>query len=364
MDSRNNKDKKKNMQTSLGYIEIDAYGTSNTDDEEESEYAIIEHHFMLQYDLEHMSEQKESSKKTTASSQSQKKHTTTTSQSSSSTESFSDASSLSSSDFNLKILFVLQQDFLFEYIAIKKVYLVRPRASPNIELALKIVKDSQCERSSYIPIELRILSHIRDQDQSGYLQRLEGFIRNSHGYAFLSPYISTNLKDICKLRNMSENPKEIKNLMYQLLCAIKSLHDLRVIHRDVKHSNILWQNDKLVLIDYDNATWDSPMRKHFTTLGTVGYMAPEILSFERDLQDKPCYYDAKIDIYSAGVVFGALLFSVPESDVSEIYVRVMRQKASTLLADPYAADLLLHMIEIDPSRRPDANTLLTHIYFH
>ena len=55
--------------------------------------------------------------------------------------------------------------------------------------------------------------------------------------------------------------------------------------------------------------------------------------------------------------------NIQEEDVSEVYIRVFRHKATTLLADPKAADLLLHMLDVDPQRRPTAHMLLSHPYF-
>lgn len=340
----------------LGRQEVDAFGSSDTDSEEECQYDCVVYHLLHQYDMDDPDERKE-----TDVGMKKQKHTLPLNEQ----EVIIENMEQSSQELETKILFALQHDFVFEWISTKNIYLAHTRDKETCNLVLKIVKDDKCLiQKGYVPMELRILSHIFDnRGLSQNLQELRGFLVVPGGYAFLSPF-AANLRDLSKQRDFAHLVHEIKEIIYQLLIALKNLHAMGVIHRDVKQSNILWENNTLTLIDYDLATWDQQGRKHFAVYGTLGYIAPEILQFERDLSGNPRYYDSKIDIYSAGVVFGSLLFNIIENDVSEIHVRAFRQKANELLPnEPLAANLLLSMIDINPERRPSAHTLLQHQFF-
>lgn len=363
------------LRSGLNMAEIDACGGSNTDTEEQCDYDLIVYHLQHQYDMDTPDIEEKVSDKSSFESDidddddnvlqpveensvnSKSVHVNVVQNTT--TTIYQDRQEL-----HQKVLFDLQDDFVFEWVSTNNMYIARPRADPQKKLALKIVKDRDCEKEGYFPIELRILSHIRNNWSSARnLQQLSGFLTTPRGYAFLSPF-ANDLRELCKHRDFAQSPQEIKRIMRELLRAIDSLHGMDVIHRDVKQSNILWQDNNLTLIDYDLGTWNGNGRKHFSVQGTLGYIAPEILQFERDQSDRPHYYDSKIDIYSAGVVFGSLLFNVPENDISEVYVRAFRQNASLLLAsDPLAVDLLLHMIDVIPACRPSASTLLQHQYF-
>jgi serine/threonine protein kinase len=76
------------------------------------------------------------------------------------------------------------------------------------------------------------------------------------------------------------------------------------MHRDIKPENLILENTdnmkvnwyiKLVLADFGLSDHINNKNKIFTRCGTPGYVAPEILN------DLP--YEAKVDVFSAGVIF-------------------------------------------------------------
>lgn len=372
------------LQSVLDEAAIDANGGSSTDTEEESDFGLVVYQLFHQYDMDDMEHKSDDESLVAAS------HTSINGQDD---ENDDDTTPVDTKqkisagnetkeneearkqeeqrqryedrqELDQKILFDLQNDFVFEWVSTTKLYIARPRTDPTKKWAIKIVKDNQCRKKDYFPMELRVLSHIRRNALlSKNLQQLQCFLTQPNGYAFFSPF-AENLCDLSKHRVFAQSPQEIKRIMRELLLAIDSLHNMNVIHRDIKQSNILWQNNVLTLIDYDLATWNQQGRKHIAVQGTLGYIAPEILQFERDVQGTPKFYNNKIDIYSAGVVFGSLLLNVPENDVTEIYVRAFREHAHALIPnDPFAVNLLLLMIDLNPNSRPPAHTLLKHDYF-
>lgn len=141
------------------------------------------------------------------------------------------------------------------------------------------------------------------EEQAEVYQCLKGII-NSHlpdilyiGTAFIAEeYISgTSLKD--KTDNGKLTLKEVKDILKQLLPVIQQLHQDRIIHRDIKASNIMSDgHGKYYLTDFDIAIKQGTNSE---TAGTAGYAPPEQYGY------KDC--DARSDIYSIGVLMNVLL---------------------------------------------------------
>lgn len=109
-----------------------------------------------------------------------------------------------------------------------------------------------------------------------------------------------NLQSILDARGMLA-PEKARHYMEQLCDALTDLHELGIIHRDVKPENILiGPNDTLCLIDYDIArTIKEEAPRDTRLLGTQGYAAPEQFGFQQT--------DARTDLYGAGVLYNMML---------------------------------------------------------
>ena len=70
--------------------------------------------------------------------------------------------------------------------------------------------------------------------------------------------------------------------MRDVLTALVHMHERGVLYRDLKPSNVMWNDTegKAIVIDFDVATFWNPTQRHHRCLGTDGYIAPEIISCE------------------------------------------------------------------------------------
>ncbi|KAJ5232983.1 hypothetical protein N7468_005939 [Penicillium chermesinum] len=103
--------------------------------------------------------------------------------------------------------------------------------------------------------------------------------------------------------------------MYQIMRGLKYVHSAGVVHRDLKPSNILVnENCDLKICDFGLARLQ---KTHMTGyVSTRYYRAPEIMLTWRR-------YNAKVDIWSAGCIFGEMMLGKPllpgKSHIDQFY---------------------------------------------
>jgi len=118
----------------------------------------------------------------------------------------------------------------------------------------------------------------------------------------------------CHPNGLSED--QVRGLMFDLVEGIQQLHSQRVIHRDLKLSNILLDHDmRAKIADFGLArivNEDSTAQEPFTFCGTPNYISPEILA------QRP--YGLSSDIWSLGCVFLTLLTGTPPFAVPSLSV--------------------------------------------
>jgi serine/threonine protein kinase len=98
---------------------------------------------------------------------------------------------------------------------------------------------------------------------------------------------------VYKNKAFSENLSRF--YFHQLVDTLDFLHTLNICHRDLKPENLLIDEEhNLVLSDFGYAKQQKEIGLTKTRLGTIGYVAPEIMMGE-------LYDPVKADIFSAGV---------------------------------------------------------------
>lgn len=165
------------------------------------------------------------------------------------------------------------------------------------------------------------------------------------------------LFDLKKKQNLPLKTKQ--KIFYQVLLAVKYLHENDIIHRDIKPENIFLdkkKNVKLGDFGWSRKLVKGEVRKTFC--GTYEYMAPEIL--ENKQQSKA------VDVWSVGV----LLYELMEGkspfagkNMIKIYQKIMQQKITfSIDVDPDLINLLMRILTLKVNKRPTIEEILQSSY--
>ena len=119
-------------------------------------------------------------------------------------------------------------------------------------------------------------------------------------------YLDHDVKTLMLTMRQTFTQAEVKCLVLQLLRGVAFMHANWVIHRDLKTSNLLMNNEgRLVICDFGMARlYGEPLRPYTQPVVTLWYRAPELLLGSR-------VYGPAVDVFSVGCIFAELLTKKP-----------------------------------------------------
>lgn len=232
--------------------------------------------------------------------------------------------------------------------------------------------------------EIRILKKIRHEN----IITLVDIKRKGLILYIVFEYMKYDLNKLIEQRMFSI--LEIRNVIFQILKGIEYLHRIKYIHRDMKSSNILVdENLNIKIADFGLARTFN--RDGYTPdLVTLWYRPPEMLFGSNN-------YSEKIDIWGIGCILGEMLVRVPifkgKSEINQLekiiqicgsinertlpgvslhpnFKKYNLPQAPNRLQthfkeyDPVAVDLLSKLLIIDPNNRISSIEALNHDFFN
>ncbi|EEF32385.1 ATP binding protein, putative [Ricinus communis] len=260
-------------------------------------------------------------------------------------------------------------------------------------VALKKVRfdNFQPESIRFMAREILILRRLDHPN----IIKLEGIItsRLSSSIYLVFEYMEHDLAGLSSSPDVKFSESQVKCYMKQLLHGIEHCHLRGVLHRDIKVSNILVNNEGILKIgDFGLANVLNPKNKHQLTsrVVTLWYRPPELLMGSTS-------YGVSVDLWSVGCVFAELLVGKPllkgRTEVEQlhkifklcgsppdeywkqcklpnvtmfkpqhIYESSLRERCKDF---PTAAvDLIETFLSIDPEKRGTASSALLSQYFN
>lgn len=134
--------------------------------------------------------------------------------------------------------------------------------------------------------------------------------------------------------------------MIQLVTLLDTLHQNKVIHRDVSSNNfMIMPSGKVAVIDMElSYSFEKQMPSPPFQLGTYGYMSPQ--------QERRHAPNIKDDIFSVGAIMLQMWTGISPSKLTNAIIEELREKVYFLVPDKEFADIILQCLDPEPEKRP------------
>ncbi|CAM6098492.1 unnamed protein product [Calypogeia fissa] len=156
-----------------------------------------------------------------------------------------------------------------------------------------------------------------------------------------------------------------------MLLAVKTIHDERIVHADLKPANFLLVKGELKLIDFGIAKAIQNDTTHIvrdSQVGTLNYMSPEaFMTNSIDEEGRKVKCGRSSDIWSLGCILYQMVYGhTPFSQVDSFYAKIQAITSKThkipfpAIPDPWLQDVMKKCLTWDRYSRPQITDLLEH----
>ncbi|XP_022039325.1 probable serine/threonine-protein kinase At1g54610 isoform X2 [Helianthus annuus] len=191
-------------------------------------------------------------------------------------------------------------------------------------VALKKVRFDNLEPESvkFMAREILILKKLNHPN----IIKLQGLVtsRMSSSLYLVFEYMEHDLSGLQAVQGVKFTEPQVKCYIKQLLSGLEHCHENGVLHRDIKGSNLLIDNDGILKIaDFGLASFYNPQHKQPMTsrVVTLWYRPPELLL-------GATYYGVGVDLWSAGCILAELLAGKP----------ILPGRTEFFTTEPYACE--------------------------
>ncbi len=238
------------------------------------------------------------------------------------------------------------------------VYKVRRLIDGNIYALkkVKLINLSEKERKNALN-EVRLLASIKSKFVISYREAF--FDEKDNTLCMVMEYadggdlyqkIKENRKD-----NILLEESDIWRIFIQLVKGLKALHELNILHRDLKSANVFLMKDGGVKLGDLNVSKVFRKNMGYTQTGTPYYASPEVWN------DKP--YDTKSDIWSMGCVLYEMTALKPPfraKNMEGLYKKVIEGRIIRI-PGKFTNDLykiIQLLLQVKPEKRPSCAEIL------
>ena len=240
------------------------------------------------------------------------------------------------------------------------VYKVRRLIDGNIYALkkVKLINLKEKERENALN-EIRLLASIKSKFVVSYKEAFFDEKDNTLGMVMeyadggdLYQKIIENRK-----RQVLFEESDIWRIFIQLVKGLKALHELNILHRDLKSANVFLMRDGSVKLGDLNVSKVLRKGMGYTQTGTPYYASPEVWN------DKP--YDTKSDIWSLGCVLYEMITLRPPfraQNMEGLYKKVIQGRFNRI-PNKFTNDLfkiVQYLLQVSPEKRPSCTEILNN----
>ena len=240
------------------------------------------------------------------------------------------------------------------------VYKVKRKADNNIYALKKVKLKDLCDKEKQNALnEVRILASVKSNFVISYK---EAFIdEDDTNLCLVMEYADKGdlYQKICQFKKIGCLIEEIDiwRIFIQMTKGLKALHDMKILHRDLKSANIFLFSDGTAKIGDLNVSKVVRQGVGYTQTGTPYYASPEVW------KDQP--YDSKSDIWSLGCVTYEMLSLRPPfraENMDKLYNKVIKGEYGKI-GERYSDDMkemIKLLLKVNPKERPSCGQILNH----
>jgi len=240
------------------------------------------------------------------------------------------------------------------------VYKVRRKEDSKIYALKKVRLQNLSEKEKENSLnEVRILASIKSTFVISYK---EAFIdENEKSLCIVMEYADKGdlYQKICQFKKMGclIDEVDVWRIFIQMTKGLKALHDLKILHRDLKSANIFLFSDGSAKIGDLNVSKVAHKGLGYTQTGTPYYASPEVW------RDEP--YDIKSDIWSLACVTYEMLALHPPfraENMEALYNKVIKCQYGKI-SDRYSNDIseiIKLLLKVKSKDRPTCGQILKH----
>ena len=240
------------------------------------------------------------------------------------------------------------------------VYKVRRKEDSKIYALKKVKLQNLSEKEKENSLnEVRILASVKSTFVIAYK---EAFIdENEQSLCIVMEYADKGdlYQKICQFKKMGCLIEEVDvwRIFIQMTKGLKALHDLKILHRDLKSANIFLFSDGSAKIGDLNVSKVAYKGLGYTQTGTPYYASPEVW------RDEP--YDIKSDVWSLACVTYEMLALHPPfraENMEALYNKVIKCQYGKI-SDRYSSDIseiIKLLLKVRSKDRPTCGQILKH----
>lgn len=167
-----------------------------------------------------------------------------------------------------------------------------------------VVKALNHDQSERIAREVMVLNVLKGT--SGQVAQIKAAVVEPATPLYALVFEKFGKENLFRFQSYEYTIADVKVLTRDILLGLKAAHDRSIIHRDIKHTNIIFEakTHRARIIDWGQAEFCLPGHPLTLRISTRHFKPPEVLL------GWP-YYDFAVDMWGAGHVLACLLFRVP-----------------------------------------------------